>query len=152
MMSKSIIKKLLLSITFVLGLTAHSQSLQKEFESKKWYVSGTFFNQEPLFFKSEKNKDQDADVELLKGRMVKWHGITRESSFDEQGNEIGPGIEYTDTTFTYTFKNNMVKMMRFVPADKNNAEIKFYVYYKIEALEEKKSYKLSHITYEEFNK
>lgn len=133
-------------------IVAKSQSLQKEFESKRWYVTGTFFNQNPLVFKSSEFKDNDGDVVFIKGNVIKWHGITRESSFDSQGNEIGPGIEYTDSTFTYTFKKDLVKLLRYLPATKEDAEVKFYLYYKIETLEDKKVYQFKHITSEEFNK
>ncbi len=134
------------------SLVAQSQSLQKEFESKKWYVTGTFFDQNPLVLKSVDFKDKDSDIEFIKGRLIKWHEITKESSFDMEGNEVGPGIEHTDTTFTYTFKNNMIKLMRYLPAvPKHHDEIRFYLYYKIETLEDKKVYQLNHITYEEFN-
>lgn len=129
-----------------------AQDLKKEMEGKKWYVQGTCFDYLPLVLSSVNSDKTDWDLIFMKDGRVLWHEITKYSSFDENGNEVGPGIEFTDTTFTYTFKNNLIKMYRHLDGDKQHKEVNFYVYYKIELMEDKKSYQFSHITREEFNK
>lgn len=149
MKTKQILIFCLLSILSM----SKAQDLKKEFMGKTWYVTGSLWNDKPLQLTTTKIPSPDYDFIFLPSGTLKKHEITKESSFDEDGNEIGPGLEFIDSTFTYTFKKGQVELHRFLPKQrKDDVEVNFSYYYKIEVLPDNKGYQFSHITREEFNK
>lgn len=146
-------KYILLLLLFSLLNSSKAQDYKKEFIGKTWYVTGSLWNQQPLQLTTTKLPSPDYDFVFLPKGTLKKHEITKESTFDENGNEHGPGLEFTDSTFTYTFKKNYVELHRFLPKrKKDDEEVNFSFYYKIDVLPDKKGYQFTHVTREEFKK
>jgi hypothetical protein len=144
-MKKSVLLFLVIALSTIKVV---SQDFSTLLQSKKWYITGHFYEKKNLIATSDNKTNYDWDGEFLSSGKIIWHEITKESSFDNEGNEIAPGKEVTDKTYSYIVKKNLLQVSRFIPKDDGTPAVDVKYYYKIK--EAKNGLELVPVSAEEF--
>jgi len=99
-------KKLITITLALLGINGFSQDMNKMLQGGKWYLKND--GKKMVYSKKQAEKNQSTNRFLANGRMI-YCGITKESSFDANGNEVVSEGFRCDSVWTYQVKNNMLK-------------------------------------------
>lgn len=139
-----------LLLTLVFFFNANSQNMKKQLQGKTWYVAGRLYIKKSLMLSTDPKSNYDWSTKFLTNGKVFMEETTKESSFDANGNEIGPGLHYIDTTYKYEFKKDLIKIDYSLPAAHDEKPLTRISYYKIKELAGKKGYELTPIAETEF--
>jgi hypothetical protein len=124
--------------------------MKKELQGQPWYVSGRLYSKKPLLLAIDSKSGYDWSAKFMANGKLVMEETTKESSFDANGKEIGPGLHYTDSTITYELKKDLVKIDYSIPATKDSKGMTRISFYKINRLADKKGYELVPIAASEF--
>lgn len=141
-------KKILLFL-FVIPFVISAQKPEQALRKGTWYVTGQFYLKEPLHIAADSTGGYDWKIQFLKSGKLIEEGVTKESWFDANGNEIAPGYHYKNSSYTYLFKNDLLKIDYSGQACNGSATCRL-AFYRIRELAGHKGYDLECISEEEF--
>jgi hypothetical protein len=133
-------KKLLFLLSLFLIATPKifSQDYSKTLQSKTWYVIGDIYEKKTLKLYSDKKQNMDWYGNFLPTNKIIYNGIIKESSIDQDGNELAVGSVIKNDNYTYLIKKDLIKIIFHSNASKNQDEVTIYYYYKITETTDKK--------------
>jgi hypothetical protein len=127
-----------------------SQNFKTQLQNKNWYVVGRLYTGQPLQLAGSSKVNFDWSTKFLSNGKLFIEETTKESVFDENGNEIGPGFHYIDTSYTYAFRKDRIKIDYSWRATAKEKAITRIAYYKIQSSGDKTGFEFIPIKKNEY--